>query len=93
MNNIREILEQHKSESPSNWLKQAKERMLRDKEEKKVTVEITLTILERMSELSITAEHMSRDLGIDLEDLRVYLSGKKAYPSSMLQAMLDYLKL
>ena len=93
MNNIREILEQHKSETPSNWLKHAKERKLRDKEEKRETVEITLTILDRMNELSITAEHMSRDLGIDLEDLRVYLSAKRAYPSSVLQAMLDYLNL
>ena len=93
MDKVKEILEQHKSETPSEWLKSALKRKLRDKEERKETIEFTLSVLDKMDELHITAEHLANDLGIDLEELRGYLSGKKCYPTQLRNMLSDYLKI
>lgn len=93
MDKVKEILEQHKSETPSEWLKSALERKFRNKEERKETIDFTLSVLDKMDELSITAEHLAMDLDVELELLRGYLSGKKKYPTYLVRLLSDYLKI
>ena len=92
MGHISDILDNLQSNTPSNWRKCAVERIL-NKEVRKVSVPITLDILDSMNSQGITAEHMSHDLDIPLDELRLYLSGNVAYPLDILTKIYQYLKI
>lgn len=92
MGHISDILDTLQSNTPSNWRKHAVER-ISNKEVRKVSVPITLDILDSMNSQGITAEHMSHDLDIPLDELRLYLSGNVVYPLDILTKIYQYLKI
>lgn len=92
MGHISDILDNLQSKTPSNWRKCAVERIL-NKEVRKASVPITLDILDSMNSQGITAEHMSHDLDIPLDEIRLYLSGNVVYPSDILTKIYQYLKI
>ena len=92
MGHISDILDNLQSNTPSNWRKSAVERIL-NKEVRRVSVPITLGILDSMNSQGITAEHMSHDLDIPLDELRLYLSGNIVYPLDILTKIYQYLKI
>lgn len=92
MGHISDILDNLQSNTPSNWRKSAVERIL-NKEVRRVSVPITLGILDSMNSQGITAEHMSHDLDIPLDELRLYLSGNVVYPLDILTKIYQYLKI
>lgn len=73
---INDVLDGMCSKTPSNWRKMALFRK-NHKDELKVTQKYILSVLDKMSEEQMTAEHLAADMGYSLEDVRNILRGNR----------------
>ena len=92
MGKVSDILDRLCSQTASKWREMTKYRREHKSETHKY-VQVALMILDKMSELRLTAEHVSNDADIPLEELRDIVSGK--YPISELnkKKLSTYLKI